>query len=232
MSRLWNNAATGTSPFATPSAVPAPGGGAAARFQSILKSAGSPSAAKSAVQPGLSPAGANAAAGAANAAGSSSAGASDSGATISANDFLTLLVTELQNQDPTADVDPNAYLDQLVQINSLEQLISINQNLATVLGAATSPTGPAPGSTPGATAAPTGSEQALAAKSRASSVHPGASPASAVGAARNASRPAAVHGNLGTPGASPSANTVGRALDGRPRTAGHAIRDIPTRALP
>lgn len=50
---------------------------------------------------------------------------------ISANDFLTLLVTEMQNQDPTADTDPNEYIDQLVQINSLEQLISINQTLTT-----------------------------------------------------------------------------------------------------
>ena len=31
-----------------------------------------------------------------------------SAGTISANDFLTLLVTEMQNQDPTADTDPNA----------------------------------------------------------------------------------------------------------------------------
>ena len=31
---------------------------------------------------------------------------SSSSATISANDFLTLLVTEMQNQDPTADTDP------------------------------------------------------------------------------------------------------------------------------
>ena len=55
-------------------------------------------------------------------------------ATISANDFLTLLVTEMQNQDPTADTDPNEYINQLVQVNSLEQLISINQNLSTALG--------------------------------------------------------------------------------------------------
>ncbi len=52
---------------------------------------------------------------------------SDDSATISANDFLTLLVTEMQNQDPTADTDPNEYINQLVQVNSLEQLISINQ---------------------------------------------------------------------------------------------------------
>ena len=54
--------------------------------------------------------------------------ASDS-ATISANDFLTLLVTEMKNQDPTANTDPNEYINQLVQVNSLEQLISINQTL-------------------------------------------------------------------------------------------------------
>ncbi|HTW49587.1 MAG TPA: flagellar hook capping FlgD N-terminal domain-containing protein [Acidobacteriaceae bacterium] len=51
-------------------------------------------------------------------------------ATITANDFLQLLVTEMQNQDPTADTDPNEYIDQLVQVNSLEQLISINQDLS------------------------------------------------------------------------------------------------------
>jgi flagellar basal-body rod modification protein FlgD len=50
-------------------------------------------------------------------------------ATVSANDFLQLLVTEMKNQDPTADTDPNEYINQLVQVNSLEQLISINQDL-------------------------------------------------------------------------------------------------------
>ena len=56
-------------------------------------------------------------------------GSASDTATISANDFLTLLVTEMQNQDPTADTDPNEYINQLVQVNSLEQLISINQTL-------------------------------------------------------------------------------------------------------
>src|SRR5579872_296031 len=59
--------------------------------------------------------------------------------TISANDFLTLLVTEMKNQDPTAQTDPNEYINQLVQVNSLEQLIQINQNLNTALGG--TPTG-------------------------------------------------------------------------------------------
>jgi flagellar basal-body rod modification protein FlgD len=65
---------------------------------------------------------------------SGSSSSDSSSSTISANDFLTLLVTEMQNQDPTADTDPNEYISQLVQVNSLEQLIDINQNLTTALG--------------------------------------------------------------------------------------------------
>jgi flagellar basal-body rod modification protein FlgD len=60
-----------------------------------------------------------------------SSSSSDDSATVSANDFLTLLVTEMKNQDPTANTDPNEYINQLVQVNSLEQLISINQTLTT-----------------------------------------------------------------------------------------------------
>jgi len=73
---------------------------------------------------------------------------SSSSAGISANDFLTLLVTEMQNQDPTANTDPNEYINQLVSVNSLEQLIDINQNLSTALGSSTSSSGsssPSPG---------------------------------------------------------------------------------------
>ncbi len=77
--------------------------------------------------------------------------ASSSSATIGANDFLTLLVTEMRNQDPTASTDPNAYVNQLVSINSLEQLISINQNLSTALG-----TGSSSGNTSGAAGGSTG----------------------------------------------------------------------------
>lgn len=50
-------------------------------------------------------------------------------AAITANDFLQLLVTEMKNQDPTANTDPNEYINQLVQVNSLQQLIQINQDL-------------------------------------------------------------------------------------------------------
>ena len=61
--------------------------------------------------------------------------------TITANDFLTLLVAEMKNQDPTAPTDPNAYISQMVDVNSLQQLIGINQgitSLDTAAGAGTS----------------------------------------------------------------------------------------------
>jgi flagellar basal-body rod modification protein FlgD len=62
--------------------------------------------------------------------GSTTSNESDSDSTtITANDFLQLLVSEMKNQDPTADTDPNEYVNQLVQVNSLEQLVSINQDL-------------------------------------------------------------------------------------------------------
>jgi len=64
----------------------------------------------------------------ANAASQGSASNEES-TTITANDFLTLLVTEMKNQDPTATTDPNEYVNQLVQVNSLQQLISINETL-------------------------------------------------------------------------------------------------------
>ena len=67
---------------------------------------------------------------------SNNSSSDQNGSMITANDFLTLLVTELKNQDPTANTDPNAYVDQLVQVNSLQQLSQINQNT----GATTTPT--------------------------------------------------------------------------------------------
>lgn len=55
-----------------------------------------------------------------------------SDSTITANDFLTLLVTEMQNQDPTQPTDPNEYIQQMVGVNSLQQLISINEGISTI----------------------------------------------------------------------------------------------------
>ena len=71
---------------------------------------------------------------------SGSSSSADGSANITANDFLSLLVAEMKNQDPTADTDPNAYIDQLVQVNSLQQLIQINQDLGSSSSSSSSDT--------------------------------------------------------------------------------------------
>ena len=43
--------------------------------------------------------------------------------------FLNLLAEELQNQDPTAPVDPTQMVGQMISLNQLQQLIDINQTL-------------------------------------------------------------------------------------------------------
>jgi flagellar basal-body rod modification protein FlgD len=73
-----------------------------------------------------------------NGSGNNSSAASGS-SDITANDFLTLLVSELKNQDPTQPTDPNQYITQLAQVNSLQQLISINQGIGTLDSAISSP---------------------------------------------------------------------------------------------
>lgn len=118
-------------------------------------------------------------------------------ASISANDFLTLLVTELKNQDPTANTDPNEYINQLVQVNSLEQLISINQTLT---AASDTSNGNSGVTTPGASAP--------------GSSTPGTERAGRAVASEAASAPQTLSGNLSIPGPNPSADRVAHALGG------------------
>lgn len=75
-----------------------------------------------------------------NAASSDTSSTATDGSTITSSDFLTLLVTELKNQDPTQPTDPNAYIQQLVGVNSLQQLISINQDLTPATTSTSAPT--------------------------------------------------------------------------------------------
>ncbi len=71
-----------------------------------------------------------------NTGGSSSKTTTD-GTAITSNDFLTLLVTQLKNQDPTQPTDPSTFMQQLVGVNSLQQLIDVNTQL-TSMGGSTS----------------------------------------------------------------------------------------------
>lgn len=56
------------------------------------------------------------------------------------NSFLKLLMTQLQNQDPTAPMDTNAFTSQLVQYSSVEQQINTNTNLTNLITATQSNT--------------------------------------------------------------------------------------------
>jgi flagellar basal-body rod modification protein FlgD len=47
--------------------------------------------------------------------------------------FLTLLTTQLQNQDPLSPMDSNQFTQQLVQYSQVEQQISSNENLKTLI---------------------------------------------------------------------------------------------------
>jgi flagellar basal-body rod modification protein FlgD len=62
--------------------------------------------------------------------GTSSASSSNSSAStngLNPNDFMSLLVAEIQNQDPTQPMDPTTFMSQLVDLNQLEQVTAINQ---------------------------------------------------------------------------------------------------------
>ncbi len=156
---------------------------------------------------------------------SSSDSSSSDSATISANDFLTLLVTEMQNQDPTADTDPNEYIDQLVQVNSLEQLIDINQTLSGSLGSSSSSSGSTTDSSDSTTqvTAGTAANPAHMSAGANSIANPGTAAAKQGSLGMQA---AAAHlvqgpsGNLSVPATSAAAQRVGHALDGRARTIG------------
>jgi flagellar basal-body rod modification protein FlgD len=48
-------------------------------------------------------------------------------------DFLKLLTTQLQNQDPTAPLDTNQFTQQLVQFAQVEQQLATNSNLENLI---------------------------------------------------------------------------------------------------
>ena len=49
------------------------------------------------------------------------------------NTFLTLLTTQLQNQDPLDPLDTNQFTQQLVEFASVEQQVNMNSNLQTLI---------------------------------------------------------------------------------------------------
>jgi flagellar basal-body rod modification protein FlgD len=53
--------------------------------------------------------------------------------TLSYNDFLTMLLAEMQNQDPTQPMDPSAMVSQLATISQVGQAVQTNTTLASML---------------------------------------------------------------------------------------------------
>ena len=56
------------------------------------------------------------------------------GQTLGKTDFLNLLTTQLQHQDPTQPQDDSAFAAQLAQFSALEQLQNANQTLTDIDG--------------------------------------------------------------------------------------------------
>src|SRR5215470_14788285 len=61
--------------------------------------------------------------------------AADAQKTLSSNfdTFLTLLTTQLQNQDPLQPMDSNQFTQQLVEFSQVEQQINSNKNLESLI---------------------------------------------------------------------------------------------------
>jgi flagellar basal-body rod modification protein FlgD len=55
------------------------------------------------------------------------------GLTSNFNDFLTMLMTQLQHQDPTQPMDASQFTSELVQFSSVEQQIATNTNLTQLI---------------------------------------------------------------------------------------------------
>lgn len=54
-------------------------------------------------------------------------------ASVDYNSFLKLLVTQMQNQDPTAPMDATQYVSQLATFSSVEQSVQMNAKLETLI---------------------------------------------------------------------------------------------------
>ena len=51
---------------------------------------------------------------------------------LNQEDFLTLMITQLKNQDPFKPMDPAQYVGQLAQFSSVSGLAEVNKNIATL----------------------------------------------------------------------------------------------------
>ena len=64
---------------------------------------------------------------ASNAAAAATSASTGSGQTLGENQFLQLLMTQLQNQDPMSPMDNTQFIAQMAQFSSLEQMTNLVQ---------------------------------------------------------------------------------------------------------
>jgi flagellar basal-body rod modification protein FlgD len=62
----------------------------------------------------------------------SSASSGTSGVSLGGTDFLTLMLAQLQNQDPTSPVDSNTFLTQLAELSEVQGINSLNTSFSTL----------------------------------------------------------------------------------------------------
>jgi len=58
--------------------------------------------------------------------------AANSATTLGGTDFLTLMLAQLKNQDPTSPVDSNTFLTQLAQLSQVQGITQLNTSFSTL----------------------------------------------------------------------------------------------------
>lgn len=70
--------------------------------------------------------------------GSASSATNAAAGTLGGTDFLTLMLAQLQNQDPTSPVDSNTFLTQLAQLSEVQGITSLNTSFSALSNSLTS----------------------------------------------------------------------------------------------
>ena len=63
---------------------------------------------------------------------SSSSTSATSGVSLGGTDFLTLMLAQLKNQDPTSPVDSNTFLSQLASLSEVQGITQLNTSFSAI----------------------------------------------------------------------------------------------------
>jgi flagellar basal-body rod modification protein FlgD len=69
---------------------------------------------------------------------STGSGSTANGVTLGGTDFLTLMLAQLKNQDPTSPVDSNEFLSQLASLSEVQGINQLNNSFSSLSGSITS----------------------------------------------------------------------------------------------